>query len=161
MTQVSFYQVTGELPASLDAVLPPLLEKILKSGAQVLLVAPTESRCTRLDETLWTYAEASFLPHAKVADAHPGAHPVLLTWAEGAPAAQGQAAGRIPVILAGAEGALEMFLSQSVPPEKILYMFTAGQADVARARPLFKGLKEKGHTLQYWQQTEKGWQNKA
>lgn len=161
MSTISFYQVTGDVPAALDGVLPPLLEKMLKSGVQALVVAPTEARCTRLDETLWTYAESSFLPHATLSDAHPENHPVLLAYADETHNPLAQVAGRTPLVLAGAEGTLEGLLAQPTPPEKILYMFTASQPDVARARPLFKGLKEKGHSLQYWQQTEKGWQNKA
>lgn len=161
MAQVSFYQVTGELPAAVDAVLPPLLEKILKSGAQALVVTPTEARCTRLDETLWTYAEASFLPHATTTDATPENHPVLLTYADEAQNPCTHAPGRLPLVLAGAEAVLEQLLAQPTPPEKILYLFTASQADVTRARPFYKKLKEQNHQLQYWQQTEKGWQNKA
>lgn len=155
MATINFYHTTGETPASLDSILPPLLEKILATGQQALIICPTESRAHRLDETLWTYADAAFLPHATADARHPEAQPVLLTDIEH-PTPE-HAAHRLPVVLAGAEKALNTVTGA----EKILYLFTAAEVDVTRARPLYKSLKEAGHTLTYWQQTPTGWTKKA
>lgn len=156
MASITFYHTAGDTPAALDATLPPLLEKIISSNTQALVICPTESRANRLDETLWTFADVSFLPHATTAHATPQTQPVLLTHAEDSPIAH--ANQRLPVVLAGAEAALEPLLATS--PQKILYLFSATQADVARARPLFKSLKQQGHSVQYFQQTATGWQKK-
>lgn len=155
MAAINFYHTTGDTPAALDSILPPLLEKVLASHQQALVICPTESRTHRLDETLWTFAEASFLPHATCDAKFPEAQPILLTHTE--QPAPAHAAHRLPVVLAGAEAALDTVMNA----EKILYLFTAAQTDVSRARPLYKSLKSAGHTLTYWQQTATGWSKKA
>lgn len=154
MATINFYHASGDTPAALDGILPPLLEKVLASKQQALVVCPTESRTHRLDETLWTFADTSFLPHATLESKQQEAQPILLTHAE--QPAPAHAAHRLPVVLAGAESTLENHLAS----EKILYLFTAAEADVARARPLFKSLKAAGHTVTYWQQTPQGWSKK-
>lgn len=153
MAQINFYHTTGDTPAALDAILPPLLEKALASGAQPLIICPTESRSHRLDETLWTFTDTSFLPHATHDSKHAEAQPILLTHAEVELPAH--AVHRLPVVLAGAETALN-----TITADKILYLFTAAESDVSRARPLFKSLKAAGHTVTYWQQTSTGWSKK-
>lgn len=156
MANISFYHTTGETPATLDAMLPPLLEKALRGNNRILILAPTAARRARLDEALWTYAEASFLPHATLDDPFPDNQPILLAtpdcnW-------QPHLSGRIPLLLSGAENVLEIVLTAA--PQRLLYMFTAAQPDVERARPLFKSLKTQGHALTYHQQTPTGWQQK-
>lgn len=154
MAQINFYHTAGETPAALDAALPSLLTKILATGTQTLVVCPTPARASRLDETLWTYADTAFLPHGTLEAAHPEHQPILISHSE---VENAQPQNRLPLVLAGAESALPAFTSQ----EKILYLFTSAQADVTRARPLFKSLKEQGHTVTYFQQNEKGWAKKA
>ena len=154
MATINFYHTTGDTPAALDAILPPLLEKVLGSKQQALIICPTESRSHRLDETLWTFTDTSFLPHATHDTKHAAEQPILLTHAEVELPAH--AVHRLPVVLAGAESALDSVTSS----EKILYLFTAAPADVTRARPLFKSLKAAGHTVTYWQQTATGWSKK-
>lgn len=154
MAQINFYHTNGDTPAAVDAILPPLLEKIIAGGQQALIICPTESRSHRLDETLWTFSDTSFLPHATLETKHPEEQPVLLTFAEH-PQPE-HALPRLPVVLAGAESVL----AGPLEAPKILYLFTAAQTDVDRARPLYKTLKQAGHTLTYWQQTGSGWQKK-
>jgi len=158
MATINFYHAQGETPAAVDALLPPLLEKAIQAGAHILLVTPTAARRQRVDEALWTYADAAFLPHATVDDARPEAQPVLLATAEDDMGAHLN--GRLPVLLAGAESALEGALQTS--PEKLFYLFSAAPADVERARALWKTLKkQEGHTLTYWQKTDSGWSKKG
>ena len=161
MTPIAFYHTAGETPASLDAVLPALLEKALKGGNRVLLIAPTPARQQRLDEALWSYAESAFLPHGKPDDAPPAAQPVLLVTAEDdfTRYLTDKDTPRIPVLLAGAESALPSLTA--APIARILYLFTASTADVERGRSLFKQLKTAGHAMSYHQQTPSGWEKKA
>lgn len=154
---VAFYHTGGETPAALDSVLPTLLEKAVGAGNRILLVAPTAARQQRLDKALWSYRDASFLPHGKPEDGKPELQPILIVNAEDE--FSGFLSGRIPVVLAGAESALEKVLAAT--PSRALYMFTAATADVERGRGLFKQLKGAGHELSYHQQTEKGWEKKA
>lgn len=154
-TCVSFYQVKGETPGAVDAVLPALLGKAMGVG-QVLLVAPTENRAQRLEESLWE-AGSGFLPHGLEGSGHEAAQPVLL-----APAREGMdAAGRLPVVLAGAEVSMEGVLA-SGGAGRVLYVFESSGPVVERARALWKGLKGKeGLELKYWQQEGAGWASKA
>lgn len=155
--QVGFYHTAGDNPAAVDAVLPALLEKAVGAGNRILLVAPTAARQQRLDEALWSYRDTSFLPHGKPEDGPPEEQPILIVNAE--EPVEAYAAGRVPVVVAGAETVLEALLAAA--PGRVLYMFSAASADVERGRGLFKQLKAAGHELSYFQQTEKGWEKKA
>lgn len=154
---IAFYHTLGDNPASLDAVLPALLEKAVRGGNRVLLVTPTAARQQRLDETLWTYSDAAFLPHGKPDDPKPHAQPILITTADEDITLHLES--RIPVLLAGAESALATITTAS--PARMLYLFTASTADVERGRQLFKQLKTAGHAMSYHQQTASGWEKKA
>lgn len=154
---IAFYHTLGDTPAALESVLPALLEKALKGNNRVLLITPTPARQQRLDEWLWTYSDSAFLPHGKPDDLKPAAQPVLVAHAEDD--LTPHLAGRIPLVLAGAESTLPAVTAAS--PARILYMFTASTADVERGRTLFKQLKGEGHTMSYHQQTATGWQQKA
>jgi DNA polymerase-3 subunit chi len=152
--QVSFYQVKGETPGAVDAVLPALLGKAMGVGP-VLLVAPTENRAQRLEESLWEPG-AGFLPHGLAGGAHDGLQPVLLVAAAGDVAS----GGRLPVVIAGAEGALEGLLAEA--PERLLYVFESASTSVERARGVWKGLKgREGVELKYWAQEGGRWASKA
>lgn len=152
--QVSFYQVKGETPGAVDAVLPALLGKAMGAG-NVLLVAPTAGRMQRLEESLWEPG-VGFLPHGVIGGAHDGLQPVLLAHA----GAEVVAGGRLPVVLAGAEGALDGLLAEG--QGRLLYVFESASTSVERARSLWKGLKGKeGLALKYWAQEGAGWVAKA
>lgn len=76
MSQVDFYHLTR---APLEAVLPKLLEKILAGGGRALVVAQDAGLLARLDEQLWRYDPASFLPHAVAGGDSDADQPVLLS----------------------------------------------------------------------------------
>lgn len=147
MTVVRFYQVAGEGPGVVDAVLPALLEKALAAGDRVGVVCPTAARVSRLDESLWTYAEGSFLPHGVVGGGDAGVQPVVLGGVEDA------LEDRLPVVLAGAEAAVRGALGAGVV--KCLYVFDSSAASVARSRELWKELK--GQELVYFAQEGGRW----
>ena len=66
--QVDFYHLTRQ---PLDRVLPQIAEKVLASGARLLVVIADDS-------LLWSYAPESFLPHAQLGGERDGAQPILL-----------------------------------------------------------------------------------
>lgn len=61
MTEVLFYHLQD---MTLESVLPPLLEKSLERGWQVVVQSTSHERADALDAHLWTYRDNSFLPHA-------------------------------------------------------------------------------------------------
>jgi DNA polymerase IIIc chi subunit len=68
MTEILFYHLVGQ---RLEQALPQLLEKSLERGWNALVRAGSEERLAVLDEALWTYSEASFLPHGREEEGEP------------------------------------------------------------------------------------------
>lgn len=80
MPRVGFYLVTtAQTPGELDSVLPKLLEKVLESGQRAVVRCPTAERAERLNDWLWSYDAASFLPHGLAKDAHADLQPIIVT----------------------------------------------------------------------------------
>jgi len=73
--QVDFYHLTV---TPLERALPQIAEKVLASGARLLIVAADEARRAALDRLLWTYTDDSFLPHALIGAGDDAAQPVLI-----------------------------------------------------------------------------------
>lgn len=147
--EVWFYHLEQ---ATLERVLPELLEKTLARGWRALVRAPSQDRIDHLDGWLWSYKDESFLPHATAADPEPERQPILLTTAPGNPNA-----AQALFILDGAEcGALEGF-------ERCILLFDGrDSAALNEARGRWKDFKAQGLPISYWQQNERGgWEKKA
>ena len=149
MTAISFYHLQR---TSLDRALPRLLEKVLESGHRAVVVAGSEEQVEALGKALWTYEQRSFLPHGSAADGHADRQPVYLTVDDENPNGSD-----VLVLVDGAASAnLDGF-------DRVLDMFDghdAAAVEAARAR--WRDLKEAGHELTYWQQTERGgWERKG
>lgn len=149
MTAISFYHLQR---TSLDRALPRLLEKVLESGHRAVVVAGSEEQVEALGVALWTYEQRSFLPHGSAADGHADRQPVYLTVDDENPNGSD-----VLVLVDGAASAnLDGF-------DRVLDMFDghdAAAVEAARAR--WRDLKEAGHELTYWQQTERGgWERKG
>src|SRR3546814_6218378 len=63
--RVDFYHLTR---TPVESVLPRLLEKVVSGGERALVVAGDAGLLARLDEQLWRYEPASFLPHGIAGD---------------------------------------------------------------------------------------------
>ncbi len=73
--QVDFYHLSL---SPLDRVLPQIAEKVVASGARLLIVAGEDERRRHLDRLLWNYAADSFLPHAQAGSDDDERQPVLI-----------------------------------------------------------------------------------
>ena len=149
MTDVLFYHLTE---SRLEDALPPLLEKSLERGWRVVVQTGSEERRDALDQHLWTYRDESFLPHGTDASQQPDRQPVLIC------ATQGNAnAAQVRFLVDGAEP------SELADYERAVFMFDGhDQAQVEAARSHWKVLKDAGHELTYWQQTQdRRWEKKA
>src|SRR5438270_2078119 len=76
MTEIWFYHLQRR---SLDDVLPGLLERALQRGWRAVVQGASEERIAALDEHLWTYSDASFLPHGSAREGDPQTQPIFLT----------------------------------------------------------------------------------
>ncbi|MFG1291366.1 DNA polymerase III subunit chi [Xanthobacter versatilis] len=153
MTEILFYHLERR---PLEQVLPTLLEKSLERGWRCVVQCGSAERRDALDAHLWTYNEASFLPHGTEAQPVPERQPVLIATTEANP-----------------NGAQVRFLVDAVPLAdpapyvRVVHLFDGRDDEqVAAARERWREAKAaataQGHELTYWQQDENGrWVRKA
>lgn len=149
MTEVLFYHLERR---PLEQVLPTLLEKSLERGCRCVVQCGSPERRDALDSHLWTYNEASFMPHGTEAQPQPERQPVLIATTEANP-----------------NGAQIRFLVDAVPLSdagaytRVVHLFDGrDEEQVAAARDRWREAKAQGHALTYWQQEETGrWVRKA
>ena len=152
MTEIWFYHLEG-LP--IERVLPALLEKSLARGWRAVVQAIGTERVEALDAALWTFDDASFLPHGTARDGDPDLQPVYLT--EGLENPNG---AMVRVFVGGAEAQPALDAAQR-PYERAIVLFDGrSDEDVAGARRQWTALKSAGHSVSYWQQNEDGRWNK-
>lgn len=148
MAEIGFYHL---LSWPLERALPKLLERARADGHRILVRAASSERVAHLDTALWTYDDASFLPHGTARDGNGAGQPIWLTDGDDNPNA-----ASMLVLVDGAEaGDVAGFarcadLFDGNDPEAV---------EAARAR--WRRARDAGHTLTYWQQTRAGWQRKA
>jgi DNA polymerase-3 subunit chi len=148
VTEIGFYHL---LSTPLERALPRLLERARAQGHRIIVRAGSAERVEHLDALLWTYDEASFLPHGSARDGNPSAQPIWLTDRDENPNG-----ATILFLVDGAEAADIGAFARGID------MFDGNdESAVAAARTRWRRAKEAGHTLTYWQQTEKGWEKKG
>ncbi len=148
-TEALFYHLERQ---PLETVLPQLLERTLERGWRAVVQAGSEERLETLDQHLWTYTDASFIPHGRAKDGHAERQPVLLTTTSDNP-----------------NGATIRFLVDGAEPpdpsgyQRLVLIFDGrDDAAVEAARRHWKTLKGAGCAVTYWQQGDKGgWEKKA
>ncbi len=148
MTEIGFYHL---LATPLERALPQLLERAVTGGHRVVVMAGSAERVAYLDGLLWTYNEASFLPHGSQHDANAARQPVFLTAEDENPNG-----ATMLVLVDGAETAdLGRFA-------RCCDMFDGNDpAAVEAARRRWAAAKAAGHSLTYWEQTASGWQKRG
>lgn len=148
MTDIGFYHLTR---SGLEQTLPQLLTKTMQAGKRALVVLGSEQRATSVDDLLWTFDKSSWLPHGKPSAGDPSDHPILISTEDD-----------------NANQSTFLFLADGATSDRVadfercFEIFDGHDDDVvAAARGRWKIYKDAGHSLTYWQQTERGWENKA
>jgi DNA polymerase III subunit chi len=145
---VGFYHL---LSTPLERALPKLLERAREQGFVIVVRAGSAERVAQLDSLLWTYEEASFLPHGSARDGNAAAQPIWLTERDENPNR-----ATMLVLVDGVEaGDLSSF-------SRCADIFDGNdESAVAAARERWRRAREAGHELTYWQQTAAGWERRA
>ena len=134
MTDIGFYHLTRR---PLERVLPKLLVKALATGARVVVIAGSSERVDVLDQVLWTYDPASFLPHGSANNGEADVQPIWLTVDDENPNGAS--------ILVLTDGASSKCVAQY---ERCLEMFDGNdEACVAAARTRWSDYATAGHAL--------------
>jgi len=130
-----------------DQALPRLIERALEEGRRVVVRASSEEMVAALNERLWTYDDASFLPHGAAGDGDPMTQPIFLTSELGNPNA-----ATMLVRLSGAEaGAADDGF------DLVVLMFDGrDEAALAEARGEWRRLKDRGGAISYWRESDEG-----
>ena len=148
MTEIRFYHLQGRKP---EEALPALLEEALAQGLRAVVEAPVREWIEALDERLWTYSDASFLPHGSARDGEPETQPIFLTVGDDNPNG-----ARLRVLLAGARAAPILEREPGLY-ERIVILFDGADEEArAGARAQWAELKAAGHKPTYWREGETG-----
>ncbi|MBB5714657.1 DNA polymerase III subunit chi [Sphingomonas aerophila] len=145
--QVDFYHLTA-MP--LDRALPKIVEKVIGSGARLLIVSEDAGQRTGLDRLLWNYAPDSFLPHAQLGAGDDRAQPVLI-----APDVNAANGARFIALVDG------IWRDEALDFDRAFHFFDEDAIRAARAA--WKGLGDRdGIERRYWKQNEAGrWEQAA
>lgn len=149
MTEILFYHLTV---STLEDALPGLLERSVSRGWRAVVQTSGEERRNALDTVLWTFRDDSFLAHGLDTEPNAVEQPILLT--------TGQENGNDAQIRFMVDGAPPPDLG---PYERGVLLFDGhDEAQLSAARSHWRQLKEQGHAVTYWQQTEdRRWERKA
>ena len=148
MAEIGFYHL---LTTPLERALPKLLERARAAGHRIVVRAGSAERVAQFDALLWTYEEASFLPHGSSRDGDAAAQPIWLTTRDENP---NQA-----TMLVMIDGLEASDLAQFVRCADIFDGNDESAVEAARGR--WRRAREAGHSPTYWQQTAEGWDRRA
>jgi DNA polymerase-3 subunit chi len=143
VAEVLFYHLERQ---PLETALPGLLLRSLERGWRVVVKVGSEERLEALNTHLWSFDDASFLPHGSAADGNAESQPVFLTIGDDNPNE-----ANVRFLVDGAEA------PELSGYERTVFMFDAADAEaVARSRTAWKAARDGGHDATYWRQDENG-----
>ena len=148
MGEISFYHLSS---TSLERSLAKLLERAWTQGHRIVVRAASPERVEHLSTTLWSYEEASFLPHGSVRDGNAATQPIWLT-----DCGENPNGASLLVVVDGVEAE---DIGSYARCADLFNGNDAGAVEAARGR--WRRAREAGHALTYWQQTTSGWEQKA
>lgn len=148
MTEIRFYHLNTR---TLDQALPEIVQKALSIGHKIMIRAGDDKEVERLSDILWTFRADSFIPHGSKKDGHRDKQPVWLC-------ANNDNANGANVLIVTHGTQMESLDGYTL----VCDMFDGRSDDIViAARARYKTYKDAGHSLTYWQQTDKGWEQKA
>ena len=142
MTQISFYHLSS---LSLEKALPKLLEKIIITKQNSIILTKNPEQTELLNDIIWTYSTRTFIPHGSDKDEHPEEQPIYLTHKLTNPNKSS-----ILINLTDTMQSIDDF-------DKYLDIFDGNNDDaVSLARKRFSEFKASGKAVKYWKQQDNG-----
>ncbi|MDI2090616.1 DNA polymerase III subunit chi [Commensalibacter oyaizuii] len=148
MASVGFYHLTK---TDLQQALPLLLIRTMQANERGLVLCKDDQQVQGLTEALWRVSQPIWLPHgchtSDNQDDFPQWQPIWLTVFE---ENLNQAAF---LFLVGGQSEVNLTAFK-----RVFDLFDGNDPDaVQQARQRWRLLKQNGHDLTYWKQTDKGW----
>lgn len=143
MTELLFYHLER---SPLESVLPGLLGRCLERGWRVVVQIGSDERLEALNAHLWSYDDASFLPHGAAADGSKEDQPIWLTTGDDNPNG-----ATVRFFVDGAD-----MVDFSGYQRIVLIFDAADEQGLAKARTAWKSVRELGMEATYWRQDENG-----
>jgi DNA polymerase III subunit chi len=135
-----------------DQALPALVEGLYAAGRRIVVRAPSKEMADALSDRLWTYDDASFLPHGGPGDDDSASQPIFLT-----DRIENPNAATVLVLLAGAETGP----GDTAFPVAIRLFDGRDAEALGEARREWKRLKDEGAAPSYWREGDEGGWEKA
>lgn len=143
MTDIRFYHMTRK---TLERALPELLAKALARYPHILVKTADADQAALLDQVLWSYDPASFMPHSAAVDAFAAEQPVFLTSEDINP-------NRAKMLVLTGDAMADNMADYELCCE----LFDGNdEAAVKAARGRWASYKDGGHELTYYQQDDEG-----
>lgn len=147
MSEALFYHLERR---RLEDVLPGLIEKTVERGWRALIRAESAERAAAVDALLWTYNEASFLPHAIAGEGDAALQPILITVEENNPS------NANVLFLVGGARAPEWEAARD-SYHRIVVLFDGRDPEaLAAARQNWKDARTAGFDVTYWKESGTG-----
>ena len=148
MAEIGFYHLRS---TALERALPSILERGVAAGHRIVVIAGSSERVEHLNDLLWTYNDASFLPHGSARDGNAERQPIWLTASDENP----NAATMLVLVDGAGSSRLDSYV-------RCCDIFDDNdEAAVAAARRRWQEAKAAGHQLVYWEQTEGKWEKRG
>ena len=145
--EYSFYStISGNLiPAAVR-----LLEKIYKSGSRCIFFSPLEERVKSADKTLWTFSTNAFVPHGDKSLGFCEKQPIFFT----SDISVNPNNAKVLLMLDSLDykSGIEKYQF-----EKVIMMFDDPETQ-ERSKKIFADLQKNGENVNYWKQSQKGWE---
>ena len=135
MTLVGFYVVQSAAPGERLSVAARLADKAFQRGHRIFINAADEAQARALDELLWSFRPASFLPHGLLGDEH--SDTVAIGW--------GQEPQNHNDLLINLQLAIPSFFSRFA---RVAEVVTQEPDSLSALRESWKFYKERGYQLE-------------
>jgi DNA polymerase-3 subunit chi len=146
MTEFRFHHLERR---RVDQALPELLARAFADGRRAVVQTASEEQVAALNDRLWTFDDASFLPHGAAGDGDPAEQPIFLT-----SRLENPNGAKLLVVASGADAPV---LGQGQDFEQAILLFDGRDEEaLKRARADWVRLKAEGRDVSYWREGEEG-----